>query len=122
MSLSLTLVGILLWQDFIAPHAGIALATALGAWINATLLLRGLWRDGVFRPQPGWRRYAAQLGAAAVAMSAWIIWQRGDLQWWMAQHWAERAQQLLLIIGGAVLIYFAVLLLMGLRPRHFRLS
>ena len=122
MSLSLTLVGILLWQDFIAPHAGIALATALGAWINATLLLRGLWRDGVFRPQPGWRRYAAQLGAAAVTMSAWIIWQRGELQWWMAQHWAERAQQLLLIIGGAVLIYFAVLLLMGLRPRHFRLS
>jgi len=48
---------ILVWP---LAHAGLALATALSAWMNASLLLlRGLYREGVFRPLSGWGRFGA---------------------------------------------------------------
>ncbi len=41
---------------FIWPlaHAGLALSTALAAFINAGLLGISLWRRGIYQPRPGW--------------------------------------------------------------------
>ena len=52
---------------FIGPlhHAGLALATSLGACGNAGLLYWGLRRRGVYRPGAGWSGFLLKLGGGA---------------------------------------------------------
>ncbi|WP_232825108.1 murein biosynthesis integral membrane protein MurJ [Salinicola endophyticus] len=102
-------------------HAGLALATALSAFLNAGLLGRGLHRQGVLRFQPGWGRYAFQVvgGCALMALGLW--WLTPDWHQWTAWHAPRRVGCLLgLVVGGATL-YFVWLALTGVRLRHFRL-
>lgn len=120
MLLSLSIVGVLLWQGFVAPHAGIALSTALGAWINAGILFIGLWRGGIYRPQPGWGRFARILLLGNAAMVAWLLWARGPLPQWTEASWDARALDLAVLIGVAILLYGVTAVLAGLRPRDLR--
>lgn len=120
MLLSLSLVGTLLYFGFLAPHAGIALATALGAWINAGILFSGLWRDGIYKPQPGWGRFSLILLIGNGAMAAWLLWARGSLVEWTSAHWQTRALDLSVLIAVAVLVYGAAVISAGLRPRDFK--
>lgn len=46
------------WFDL--GHAGLALATAVSAFLNAFLLLRELRRTGVYQPLPGWFKVLVQ--------------------------------------------------------------
>lgn len=57
---------ILIWP---LAHAGLALATSLAALLNAGLLYRGLRTEGVFQPQPGWRRFLLRIAMASGCMS-----------------------------------------------------
>ena len=50
-----------------APHAGLALSTSLGSFINSGLLYRGLRRSGVLLPAPGWGRFLARVAVAVDA-------------------------------------------------------
>lgn len=101
-------------------HAGLALAIGLGALINAGFLLAGLLRRGVYRPQPGWGRFALQLLPANAALAALLAWAAWRIDWIGLQPlWAQRAALIAAVLGGAALIYFALLLACGLRPRHF---
>lgn len=120
MACSLVFTGVALAADFVAPHAAIALATATGAWINAVLLLRRLRRDGVYRPAPGWGRFAVQLLVASSLMGGLLLVMAGDLAEWTGAGAAERALRLAGIIAAAAVAYFAALLALGLRPRDFR--
>lgn len=105
-------------------HAGLALSIGLGATLNAGVLLFLLHRRGLYRPEPGWRRFflsivPAQLGLAGVLALAnqYVAWTSAQ-----AGYAGElaRAGQLALVLGTAVLVYFALLWLCGIRPRHFR--
>ncbi|MEQ6886199.1 murein biosynthesis integral membrane protein MurJ [Salicola sp. Rm-C-2C1-2] len=109
---------ILVWP---LAHAGLALATALSAWMNASLLLRGLHREGVFRPQPGWGRFALQLLAANALMGVLLLLvSPGAAEWLDFSLFMRMGYTAALVVGGA-LVYFAVLLLSGVRVRHFRM-
>ena len=99
-------------------HAGLALATAGAAWVNALLLHRGLARGGVHRPGAGWRRTALQVTAASVAMSVFLIALRGEPEGWLAAGAVERAWRLAVLIGGGASVYGLTLLALGLRPRE----
>ncbi|SFI10263.1 putative peptidoglycan lipid II flippase [Modicisalibacter xianhensis] len=103
-------------------HAGLALATALSAFLNAGLLARGLRRQGVLIFQPGWGRYAWQLGGGCAVLTAGLWWFSPDWQAWLAWSVWQRA----LVLGGLVIggagIYFAWLAACGIRLRHFRLN
>ena len=105
-------------------HVGLALATTLSAFVNAALLLRGLLREGVYRPAAGWGWLVVRALAAGLAMSltvAWLAgWLVGALDQWLALDTGARAGYLLAIILAGVLIYGAVLALGGVRPRHFQ--
>jgi putative peptidoglycan lipid II flippase len=118
MSLSGVLVAVQL--GFHAPHAVLAAATSTSAWINASLLYRRLRQDGVYQPQAGWRRFAIQLLAANAVMAATLLAQHGPLDTWLAAGLAERVTRLLVLMAAAAGAYAATLLLLGLRPRHFR--
>jgi putative peptidoglycan lipid II flippase len=118
MAMSITFALGLRALGWVAPHAGLALATSLGALINASLLYRGLRRSGVFQPGEGWRRFGLQIGLAALAMGVLMWWLAGDLSAWLAWGLKERAWRLAGLVAAGMTTYFAILLLAGLRPRH----
>lgn len=120
MVMSAGFVGLSVWLDFEAPHAGLALATSLSAWINAGLLFRRLRKDGIYRPQPGWAAFALRLLLANVSMAAALLWLTPALGEWLAASLETRGLWTLGLVATAVLVYFCVLGLSGLRPSHFR--
>jgi putative peptidoglycan lipid II flippase len=101
-------------------HAGLALAIGMGALVNAGWLLTGLARRGSWRPGAGWAGFAvrvvaasAALGGALFAAARWIDWVGLRAQPGL------RVAALAAVIGGGVLLYFAVLLALGIRLRQF---
>ena len=103
---------------FPLAHAGLALATSLSAFLNAFLLFRVLRRDGVYKPESGWLRLMLQVLLANLAMAALLWWGASDLQAWFAWGGWQRAMQLLLWIAAGAVVYFAVLLITGVKFRQ----
>ena len=100
-------------------HAGLALSIGLGACINAGLLYYHLRRDGIYHLQTGWLKFFSKMTVALIAMAGALYWL---VQW--AGDWLQMATLLklswlaVLVLAGAV-VYFAVLWLLGFRPRDF---
>lgn len=105
---------------FPLQHAGLALATALSAYLNAWLLLRGLRADDSYRPASGWSRLLLQVAIAACAMAVLLLWSSPGLDWWVSAARLDRVVYLLGLILAAMAVYFAVLLMLGVRPRDLR--
>jgi putative peptidoglycan lipid II flippase len=105
---------------FPLAHAGLALATALSAFLNAGLLLRGLLKQGVYGFAPGWGRWIFQLSAANIAMGVLLYYfAPAAADWLAAGLWDRVIWMALLVIGGG-LVYTLVLIAFGLRARHLR--
>jgi putative peptidoglycan lipid II flippase len=77
-------------------HVGIALATAISAWLNAGLLGRGLWRDGLLQPDAQLRRRLLGILGTSLAM-ALGLWLAGP---WLAGLPSPLALALLIAVGG----------------------
>lgn len=108
---------ILIWP---LAHAGLALATALSAFMNAGLLLRGLIKDGVFNRQPGWGVFALRLLLANAALGGLLFWlSRPSSDWLAADVWQRGLWMATLVFGGLA-VYVIVLVVAGVRPRHLR--
>ena len=99
-------------------HVGLALATSLAAVLNASLLLFGLRRDGVFRFQPGWGRLLLQMLAANAVMILLLLSLAGQWEEWMEWTIVAKVGQLALLVLGGLLAYLLSLYVCGLRPRH----
>jgi putative peptidoglycan lipid II flippase len=86
---------VLIWPF---AHVGIALATALSAWLNAGLLARGLRRDGLLRPDARLRHRLPRILASALVMAAalWLV------QPWLAGLPPAVALVVAIVAGGAV--------------------
>ncbi|MBI3044856.1 MAG: murein biosynthesis integral membrane protein MurJ [Betaproteobacteria bacterium] len=106
---------------FIWPlkHAGLALAIGLGACFNAALLLRGLCRREIYRPQPGWPVFLLKLAIAVYAMAAMLWLACGTDASWLAISAGARALQLTGVVALGAATYFAALWLLGFRPGDF---
>ena len=106
---------------FIFPlkHAGLALATGMGACLNATLLYRYLRRQGAYLPQPGWLAFSAKVLVAVAAMAATLYWSMGSAQWWLQAGWRAKVPALAGLVVLGVAVYGLCLLALGLRVRHF---
>jgi putative peptidoglycan lipid II flippase len=101
-------------------HAGLALATSLAAFVNAGLLYRGLRREGIHRPRPGWTAFMAKILFATLMMSAFLIFFRGQPSSWTEADITLRIVRLSLVVIGGGAIYALCLLSVGIRPRHLR--
>ena len=109
---------ILVWP---LKYAGLALAIALGACINASLLFLLLRIRDLYRPQPGWKPFLLRIGVAVAVMTSGLA----AAQIWLPLQWtgvsgAYRALQLAGLLLLALLLYFGTLALGGMRPRHFK--
>ena len=122
MVLNVVMVLALIETQLAPAHVGLAAATTLSAFFNASLLLRGLLRAGVYRPAPGWRKLAAQIALASAAMGGFLLWWRGDAARWLAFTGWERAGALVALIGAGMGVYFVTAYLLGLRPNRFRIK
>lgn len=101
-------------------HAGLALAIGLGATLNALALLAGLLRRGVYRPAPGWGRFALRLLPALAALAAVLIYTDRRLDWLALQAQpGPRALWLAAVLAASAAAYFGALFLCGFRPRDF---
>ncbi len=101
-------------------HAGLALSIGLGAMVNAGLLLGGLLKRGIYRPAPGWGGFAWRVLLANVALGSALAWAADGIDWIGLQaHWGLRALAVAGVLGGVMLVYAAVLLACGIRPRQF---
>jgi len=105
---------------FPLAHAGLALATALSAFLNAGWLLHGLIKQGVFKWQAGWGKWSVQLGLSNLAMVAVILLFAPAANDWLTADLWSRVQWMSALVLGAVGAYVAVLILAGVRVQHLR--
>lgn len=110
-------LGLNLALVFPLAHAGLALATSLGAFFNAALLLVKLRKDNVYQPVSGWWLFFARVSLAAGAMSAGLYYFV-DASWWNDWNSTTRVINLVKWIGIGLIIYTGTLLLTGLRLKH----
>ena len=97
------------------PHAGLALATSIAAYVNAGLLFRALYRRRIYRPRAGWRKYLSQIGLAASVMAAVLWWGAPALPEWAAWPAYHRGLVLLAWVCAGSAAYFLALRAGGLR-------
>lgn len=102
-------------------HVGIALSTALSAWLNAGLLAWLLMRRGHFRPDPRLRRRALRT-LAAVATMAVSVWAAArGLEPWLTAGTAEGIVALVAVVAVGLAVYGGAASLFGAaRPAELR--
>jgi putative peptidoglycan lipid II flippase len=113
-------MGLNLALIFPLQHAGLALATSLSAYLNAYLLLRGLRRDAVYRPEDHWPRLSLQVASATAAMGLVLWLSVPELSVWLDAGRLERIAWLAGAIGLGGLSYVLMLLVTGMRPADLR--
>lgn len=108
-----------LW-GFPFPHALLALASGVGAYVNSALLYRALRRDGIYVPSPRWRRLGGQLLVANLALAVFLWWAGGHWMEWVSWPATVRVGRLSMCVLGGLAVYALVLRLAGLRYRDLR--
>jgi len=101
-------------------HVGLALTTALAAYVNAFLLYRGLRLQKIYNPASSWPSLWLRYGFANAVMAA-VLW--GFLCYWSDwQHWGamERIPRLIAICLSGAIAYLAVLFAVGVRIKDFK--
>jgi putative peptidoglycan lipid II flippase len=106
---------------FIVPlkHAGLALAIALGACLNAGLLYRYLRKHGFYSPGAGWTAFALKVAAAVLVMAAALHFAMGPAAWWLAAPWQAKVPALAGLVALGMATYAAALAALGFRVRQF---
>ncbi len=100
-------------------HAGLALAISLGAWLNSGWLLLGLRRRGLYRPDAGWAGFSLRIAIALTGLAAGLHFSVPHFDWVALQSRpVERAGIVLGLVAAGVILYFLILLAVGLRPRQ----
>jgi len=115
MVLNLVFVVPLVLLGVPGPHAGLALATSIAAWVNAGLLYRMLRKQQVYLPESGWKRFFLQLGLAGVALGAVLFWGVQGMPVWLDWSVWSRVLWLFVWIMAGAAAYFIALQLVGLR-------
>jgi len=115
MLLNISLVVPMVMLGIAGPHAGLALATSVAAWVNAGLLFRNLGKRQVFTPQAGWPRLLLQLALAGGVLAVLLVWGVPALGAWLQWSAGARAWHLLLWVVAGAAGYLLALRLAGMQ-------
>ncbi|MGL5358271.1 MAG: murein biosynthesis integral membrane protein MurJ, partial [Shewanella sp.] len=97
-------------------YVGLAIATSMSAWLNATLLYRGLHLAGVYRISKATMAFFVKAVVATTLMVVVLYYFSPSQAQWLAWPFIERGYALVgLILLGAVTYLFG-LLVCGIRP------
>ena len=121
VNIALNLSFLWLWRHFEMPgtHSGLALATSLSAYVNATLLFILLKRSQVIYQLAEWIQMAVKVFAGSLIMMLVLYWLIPQPATWTEWGTYIRFVYLIGFIALGALIYASILLALGLRPRHF---
>lgn len=101
---------LLFWQF---RHVGIALATALAAWLNTVLLMLSLRRFGFWALDQRFRARLPRIAFSAAGMGL-LLW---GLQWgtgaWLGDSYVERVVALAILVAAGLLSYGALAFRLG---------
>jgi putative peptidoglycan lipid II flippase len=100
-------------------HAGLTLATSVGATVNALLLYRALRRGGIYAPLPGWGGFLGRVAIALVVLGAVLWWSAGPEELWTRAGLWVKVARLALVVGAGASAYFGSLWLLGFRLADF---
>ena len=106
---------------FVGTHAGLAFAISVAALLNAWLLYRGLRKNNIVRHSAGWPRLLLQFMAANVALTMALVYLQRPLNWWLEAGALGRIAWLGFAVVAGAIVYFTVLLVLGVRPSALRL-
>lgn len=109
------------YAGFGTPFVLLATSTCISAAINATLLWRGLRRDGVYRPLSGWGGLIWRVMAANIVMALCLMGLASIFGDWLDASALTRVWQLSVCVSAGFLVYALALLALGLRPHSLRL-
>ncbi|MDO4642946.1 MAG: murein biosynthesis integral membrane protein MurJ [Cardiobacteriaceae bacterium] len=102
-------------------HTGLAAASSLAAFVNMSLLLYFLRREGVvFKMTSSWFFFRVIL--ANVALASILFYLQGDISIWLEKTVWLRLRDLLLLVIVGLMVYVSVLFALGLRWQHLRLA
>ncbi|MGR5119629.1 murein biosynthesis integral membrane protein MurJ [Vibrio astriarenae] len=101
-------------------YVGLAIATALSAFVNMSLLYWGLHKDEIYRLTSTTLKFVVRLVIAGIAMVALLVWLLEDMSVWLQWSLGERVMSLSLLITAGGVIYLACLLALGIRLHHLK--
>ena len=119
----IAMVSNMAFNAMLAPffgYVGLAIATAMSAFLNAGLLYSGLHKGNVYKVSKTNLFFVLRLVIAGLAMIAALWFAMPNLSVWLAHSSAHRGLWLigLIILGAGV--YVITALILGIRPRHLR--
>ena len=94
------------------PHAGLALATSVSAYLNAGLLYWRLRRSQLYTPGAGWRATLVRVLVATFLLGVLLGAGTGDLGHWLPMRGSTRAMHLAAWIAAGAVLYLGVLRLL----------
>lgn len=103
-------------------YVGLAIATALSAFVNMTLLYRGLHLQNVYRLSRQTLLFALKLVVAALAMGGAIYWQLPEMSVWLSWSFSFRVIWLAGLIGLGAGVYLLTVLLLGVRLGQLKVA
>ena len=100
-------------------HAGLALSIGLGACLNSAILFYYLRKHGIYQPEPGWEKFFAKVCIAMLFLAITLWFGMGNEQSWLVASGWSRILRLAVLVAEGMVIYFAVLAILGFRPKDF---
>ena len=119
MVLNVLFVFPLMWW-FEMGHVGLALATSVAAWLNATLLYRGLYRAGILVLDASAKQWLIKIMVSATGMSLLLLQITPDIMMWTEWRWWERGVTIVMLCLAGLAAFLASLWMMGGRIDHLK--
>ncbi|ARN85202.1 murein biosynthesis integral membrane protein MurJ [Candidatus Nucleicultrix amoebiphila] len=94
-------------------HVGLALSTAIAAWVNAGLLIYTLKRQGYFGLTDRLKRFLPRLGLTCVMTIGFIELVRPRMIWMISDFLPQQVICLLLLVGGSLGFFLILARLTG---------
>ena len=110
------------WQ---IGHVGLAAATSVSAFLNASLLFIFLRKTGIYTPSGQWKNFALSL-TCAVTLMLLVLMYLGywlgalDQVLWQKMAWWQRSGNIVALCAAGFLVYAGALLATGFRVADLR--
>jgi len=101
-------------------HIGLALATSIAAIVNAGLLVGALVAGRHYRPGRAFARVVGIAVAGTAVMGAALVFLVPGNDYWTDTPMWPRIGSLGVVIAGGLAVYFAFILVAGVRPKDLR--